>query len=146
MKKILTILLLSFAVFSAKAQVYENNYIVKVGDKAPDFSVNLTDGTIFKLSDNLGKVIVIQFTASWCGVCRKEMPHIEKEVWLPNKENGIVVIALDRDEPKDVIKKYQKQSKVTYPFGIDADAKVFNKYAKENSGITRNVVIDKTGK
>ena len=145
-KTLSTILIISLAFFFAQAQEYKDGYIVKVGDKAPEFSVKLTDGTTFKLSENLGKVVVIQFTASWCGVCLKEMPHIEKEIWLPFKKKGIVVLAMDRDEPDYIVKNYQKRSKVTYPFAIDTDAKVYNKYAVKNSGVTRNVVIDKNGK
>lgn len=53
-------------------------YIVKVGDTAPDFEMKLTDGRKVKLSELKGKVVMLQFTASWCGVCRKEMPFIEK--------------------------------------------------------------------
>ena len=62
-------------------------YIVKVGDTAPDFEMKLTDGRKVKLSELKGKVVMLQFTASWCGVCRKEMPFIEKDIWLkPGKE------------------------------------------------------------
>ena len=49
----------------------DRGYIVKVGDMAPDFEVELTDGSTVKLSDLKGKVVMLQFTASWCGVCRK---------------------------------------------------------------------------
>lgn len=52
----------------------EVGYIVKVGDEAPDFEMTLTDGQKVKLSSLRGKVVMLQFTASWCGVCRKEMP------------------------------------------------------------------------
>ena len=55
----------------------EVGYIVKVGQTAPDFTMTLANGNKVKLSDLRGKVVMLQFTASWCGVCRKEMPYIE---------------------------------------------------------------------
>lgn len=56
-------------------------YIVRVGDIAPELEMELTDGQKVKLSSLRGKVVMLQFTASWCGVCRKEMPFIEKDIW-----------------------------------------------------------------
>ncbi|MBO7239836.1 MAG: redoxin domain-containing protein, partial [Bacteroidaceae bacterium] len=52
----------------AEQVVYENEYIVKVGDVAPDFTLPMTDGSTFTLSEQRGKVVMLQFTAGWCGV------------------------------------------------------------------------------
>ena len=52
----------------------DRQYLVKVGDPAPDFEMTFPNGEKIKLSDLRGKVVMLQFTASWCGVCRKEMP------------------------------------------------------------------------
>jgi peroxiredoxin len=144
MKKITILILFNTLYFSVLAQT--NQFKVKVGDPAPDFSLKLTDGKIFKLSENKGKVIVLQFTASWCGVCTKEMPHIENKIWLPHKSKGIIVLAIDREEPEYTVKNYQKRAPVTYPFAMDLDATIFNKYAEAGTGVTRNVVIDKNGR
>lgn len=122
-------------------------YIVKVGDVAPDFSCTLTDGSQVKLSDLRGKVVMIQFTASWCGVCRKEMPHIEKDIWLKHKDNkDFVLIGIDRDEPLETVVEFGKAVGVTYPLALDPGADIFAKYALRESGITRNVLIDRDGK
>ena len=56
----------------------ENGYIVYEGQACPDFSITLTDGRTLRMSELKGKVVMLQFTASWCSVCRKEMPFIEK--------------------------------------------------------------------
>lgn len=127
--------------------VYENNYLVKVGDIAPDFTLNLTDGTAFKLSENRGKVVMLQFTASWCGVCRKEMPFIERDIWLPNKDNkDFVLVGIDREEPLEDVKKFAESTGVTYPLALDTNADVFASYAERKSGITRNILIDRDGR
>ena len=127
--------------------VYENNYLVKVGDVAPDFTLSLTDGDIFTLSQNRGKVVMLQFTASWCGVCRKEMPFIERDIWLPNKNNkDFVLVGIDREEPLEDVKKFAESTGVTYPLALDSNADVFASYAERKSGITRNILIDRDGR
>ncbi|MBR5512078.1 MAG: TlpA family protein disulfide reductase [Bacteroidaceae bacterium] len=127
--------------------VYENNYLVKVGDVAPDFILSLTDGTEFTLSKNRGKVVMLQFTASWCGVCRKEMPFIERDIWLPNKDNkDFVLLGIDREEPLEDVKKFAESTGITYPMALDSKADVFASYAERKSGITRNILIDRDGR
>ena len=122
-------------------------YIVKVGDVAPDFEMQLTDGTKQKLSDLRGKVVMLQFTASWCGVCRKEMPFIEKDIWLKHKENtNFALIGIDRDEPLETVIEFGKKTGITYPMALDPGADIFAKYADRQAGITRNVLVDKDGK
>jgi len=124
----------------------DTGYIVKTGQTAPDFTLTTTEGKIFKLSENRGKVIMLQFTASWCGVCRKEMPHIENEIWQPLKGKDFVLVGIDRDEPMDVVRAFAKKMNISYPLAPDSAARVFSLYAKKEAGITRNVIIDRDGK
>lgn len=127
--------------------VYENEYLVKVGDTAPDFTLELTDGSAFTLSEQRGKVVMLQFTAGWCGVCRKEMPFIERDIWQRHKDNSdFVLVGIDREETKEQIEAFIKKVGTTYPIAMDTNADVFASYALRNSGITRNVLIDKDGK
>ena len=138
-----------FAAMTVQAQVtpYAAGYIVKVSDTAPDFEMTLTDGQQVKLSSLRGKVVMLQFTASWCGVCRKEMPFIERDIWQKHKDNdGFALYGIDRDEPLERVKAFAKQTKVTYPLGLDPGADIFALYADRKAGITRNVLIDKEGK
>ena len=122
-------------------------YIVRVGDVAPEMELELTDGQKVKLSALRGKVVMLQFTASWCGVCRKEMPFIESDIWQKHKDNaGFALIGIDRDEPVETVKAFAEQTGVTYPLALDPGADHFAKYAERKAGITRNVLIDKEGK
>ena len=122
-------------------------YIVRVGDIAPELEMELTDGQKVKLSDLRGKVVMLQFTASWCGVCRKEMPFIESDIWQKHKANpNFALYGVDRDEPVETVKAFAEKTGVTYPLALDPGADHFAKYAERKAGITRNVLIDKTGK
>ncbi len=122
-------------------------YIVRLGEVAPDFEMELTDGQKVKLSDLRGKVVMLQFTASWCGVCRKEMPFIEKDIWQKHKDNAqFALYGIDRDEPLETVKAFAEKTGVTYPLALDPGADIFAKYADRKAGITRNVLIDKDGK
>lgn len=132
--------------FASCQQKDDRDYIVKVGDIAPDFTAITTQGDTFKLSDNRGKLVMLQFTASWCGVCRKEMPHIENEIWQILKDKEFVLVGIDRDEPLETIVEYASKVGVTYPMALDPGGEIFALYAKKGSGITRNVIVDQNGK
>ena len=124
-----------------------NGYVVFDGDEAPDFTVKLTDGKQVKLSDLRGKLVMLQFTASWCGVCRKEMPFIERDIWQKHKDDpNFVLIGIDRDEPLEKVLGFAEKTGVTYPLGLDPGADIYAKYALRKSGITRNVLIGKDGR
>lgn len=125
----------------------ERGYIVKVGDMAPDFEMTLSNGERVQLSSLRGKVVMLQFTASWCGVCRKEMPYIESDIWAKHKDNtDFALYGIDREEPVEKINELIEKTGVTYPIGLDPEADIFKLYAEEKAGITRNVIIDRDGR
>lgn len=150
MKNIIVVALVLFISMGISAQVDKannNQYLVEVGDYAPDFDMELPSGKVVKLSSLRGKIVMLQFTASWCGVCRKEMPYIEKEIWLKHKSNpDFDLYGIDRDEPANTVLEFAKKTGVTYPIGLDPNGDIFAKYAEREAGITRNVIIDKEGK
>jgi peroxiredoxin len=126
--------------------VYAEGYIVKVGDQAPDFTITEPGGKSYSLKSLRGKVVMLQFTASWCSVCRQEMPFIEKEVWQPGREKGLVLVGIDRDEPETTVVKFRNDIKVSYPLALDPGAGIFAQFAVKEAGVTRNVIIDRNGK
>ncbi len=122
-------------------------YIVKIGQQIPDFSMTTIDGKTVKIADLKGKVVMLQFTASWCGVCRKEMPNIEAEIWKQYKNNPkFALYGIDLDEPVEKVKEFAKQIPVTYPLALDPKGDIFYQFAEKGAGVTRNVIVDKTGK
>ena len=148
-KYLLVVIVITLAYTSVRGQikeVYEQGYVVKTGQKAPDFIINEAGGKSYRLSDLKGKVVLLQFTASWCSVCRQEMPFIEKEIWQRKKSSGIAVIGIDRDEPVEKVLKFQKDIGITYPLALDPGADIFSLFALKEAGVTRNVIIDRSGK
>lgn len=146
-KQLAIILFVMISAFVTAQNPDERGYIVKTGDQAPDFNITLTTGKRIRLSELKGKIIMLQFTASWCSVCRKEMPFIESDIWQQYKNNkNFRLIAIDRDEPLQTVLKFIESTKITYPVGLDPKAAIFARYAQREAGITRNVIIDKTGK
>jgi peroxiredoxin len=146
MKKIFFFFFVIVSIKSFSQQADDRGYFVKVGGKAPrDFVLKCTDGTTHTLNDLRGKVILLQFTASWCSVCRKEMPHLEKDIWEKYKNKGLVMIGVDRNEAMDTVQQFAKDMKITYPLALDPNADIFGKFADKNAGVTRNVLIDKDG-
>lgn len=150
---IFSVLILSTQLFAQITKVPEKNipadygYIVKIGQQLPEFEMTLSDGKTVKTSDLKGKVVMLQFTASWCSVCRKEMPHIEKDIWQKHKNNkNFALYGIDLDEPVDKVKKFAEDIKITYPLALDPGGKIFYTFAEKNAGVTRNVIVDKTGK
>ena len=123
----------------------DRGFKVKVGDLSPEFSLELLDGSILNNKNLLDKVVVLQFTASWCGVCIKEMPHLEEKVWKKFKSEDFVLIGIDLKEEIEVVKDFIKKVGVSYPMAIDEDGSIFESFTTEKAGVTRNIVLNKKG-
>ena len=146
MKNIL--LIASIFAFSIACGTNEDNrgYKVNIGDTCPEFILPLMDGTPISNESLLGKVTVIQFTASWCGVCRKEMPHLESEVWQEFKGEDFILLGVDLKETPEKTKSFIEEMQVTYPIALDTNGYVFEQFTLPKAGVTRNIVLDREGK
>jgi peroxiredoxin len=141
--------LIIFFIFIPLINIAQNNrgYIVEIGDFAPKFTTTTNNDNVFDLDKELGKVIMLQFTASWCSVCIKEMPFIENEIWnLYKDRDDFCLVGVDRGEDIETIEKLINKTKITYPICLDKESKIFELYAEKKAGITRNIIIDKNGK
>lgn len=72
----------------------EKGFYVKIGDTIPNITFVLDDESIVTINDLKRKVVLLQFTASWCGVCREEMPYIENDLWKSTKTKGYMLLEL----------------------------------------------------
>lgn len=123
----------------------ETKSFTKVGDAMPDFSVTEIGGKEFKISALKGKIVYVNFWATWCPPCAQEMPRIEQEIWQPNKESenfAVVLIAREQTE-KDIIPFIEKYN-YTFPVAADPKRAIFDLFG--NVGIPRNYIVGADGK
>ena len=144
-RHLLSVIFISISFIFAQQQADSVGFYVKIGDPSPDFTLTFPNGDSTSFAELKGKVIMLQFTASWCSVCRQEMPYIENDIVQNLKCDDLVVIGIDRDEPIDKVIKFAENMKITYPLALDPGAEIFGLFADKKSGVTRNVIIDRKG-
>lgn len=139
---------LALLVFCAVALIgysQENAEIVKKGQQVPNFTVDAENGKTINISDYKGNVVLINFFATWCGPCRKELPVLQKQVWPKYKDNSkFKLMVIGREHSPEEVAEFKKDMDFTFPMYPDKDRSIYEKFA--NSLIPRNYVIDKTGK
>ena len=134
--------------FKAKAQdgrpTPEQATLVKDGQKAPLFEVQMFDGSTVKLADLKGKVVLLNFWATWCPPCRAELARVEKDIIEKFKGQDFVFIPVSRGEKRETVAAFREKMGYTFPMGLDTDGRVYAEYAQ--TYIPRNFLIGKDGK
>lgn len=138
-------LFISVISFSCAQNELNRGYKVKVGDQLPEITLTMLNGEKWTNKDFENKVVVIQFTGSWCGVCKREMPQLEKRVWQKFKDEDFLLIGVDIKDTKEKAEAFVKLTKVTYPIAHDPEAIIFSQFTLEGAGVTRNIVVNKDG-
>jgi len=143
-KVLLTIIGCFAAVLFAAAQP-DTTTITRVGDKAPVFTCRTIDGKTIDISKLQGKIIMINFFATWCGPCLQELPVLQKNIWDKYKGNdNFQLIILGRQHNETEVRKFVESRKFTMPFAPDPERKIYSLYATQF--IPRNVIIGKDGR
>ena len=112
------------------------------GQPAPAIQAKLLDGTAFNLADEAGKVVIVNMWATWCAPCREEMPALEA-YYREHRDQGLVLVALSMDDPRDEAKVREATRADSVPVGFQRDA-----YLKGYGRIWRlplTFVVDRNG-
>jgi cytochrome c biogenesis protein CcmG/thiol:disulfide interchange protein DsbE len=109
---------------------------------APEFATKLEDGQLFKLADKRGKVVIMNFWASWCGPCRDEAPYLN-QLWVDYKDKGVEFIGVGYlDNPGDA-KAFRTEVGMAYPTAPDDGALVSRAFRVRQ--VPETYLIDKKG-
>lgn len=145
------VIILIFLGLHASIEGGEDDLFLKIGiqpikdsRKAPNFYLKGLNGRKFELKDFKGKVIFLNFWATWCGPCKEEMPSIEK-LYQQFIEKDFVFLTISVDyEGKKPVKEFIEKQRYTFPVLLDPKCKVLDLY--EVKGIPTTIIIDKKGK
>ncbi len=117
--------------------------IIEVGDRAPDFVITTESGKKISRSDFGGKVLVLNFWATWCPPCVEEMPSLN-EFARQVRGDGIVVLAVSIDKNEKIYKAFLQQMGPAFETALDKEANIATDYGTFKWPET--YVIDRTGK
>jgi len=111
-----------------------------IGKPAADFKLRSLDDREVQLASLRGKVVLLDFWATWCGPCRAEMPAIEK---VYRKEKDIAVFGIDIGEDREIVQKFLLEQKIDYPILLAAQTRVQQDYGA--NALPSVVILDKNG-
>jgi peroxiredoxin len=110
---------------------------------APDFTLPSLDGPNLRLQEQRGRVVMINFWATWCGPCRVEMPHLSK-LYEKYRGSGFTVLAVNIDEDPHKAASLAKQLGMRFPVLLDTEKKVSRLY--DLSTMPSTVLVDRDGR
>jgi peroxiredoxin len=115
---------------------------ISEGDLAPDFRLETLDGNQMSLQDQRGKVVLINFWATWCDPCRAEIPDIEA-VYQARRDEGFTVLGVNSHETPGSIAPFAIWMGISYPILIDENGRVEKTYRLV--GLPMSLIVDQEG-
>jgi len=118
--------------------------IVHEGEEAPDFTVEMIDGSTVTLGDLRGKVVLLNFWATWCPPCREELSRVQEQIIDRFAGQEFVFLPVSRGEQRAAVELFRTETGHTFAMGLDPDEKIYKRYVTRF--IPRNVLIDRSGR
>jgi len=109
---------------------------------AEDFTLATPDGNRFRLHDHRGRVVFINFWATWCPPCREEMPAMER-LYQQHRETGFVMVAVSADTNAKNVPAFVKEQKLSFSVALDPQLEVANVYGVR--ALPSSFIVDKNG-
>lgn len=109
----------------------------------PAFTVTDLDGTEINIASLRGKVVLINFWATWCSPCLAELPRLEKQIWQKFKSDDFVMLAIAREQSDEEVAAFKKERGLTFPMASDPTRAIFKLFG--NGGIPRSYVVGRDG-
>ena len=144
MKKYVFLAFFALIAFVVKAQD-ESGDLVKEGQQMPAFTIVNDNGTQVPSSSLKRKVILVNFFATWCPPCQKELAEVQKMLWPKYKDNkDFVLLVIGREHSDADLQKYNEKKGFDFPLYPDKDRAIFGAFAKNL--IPRGYLVGKDGK
>jgi len=120
--------------------------LAEEGRAAPDFLLERADGGTLRLSDLQGSPVLVNFWATWCPPCQREMPELVK-AYEAYKDQGLVIVGVDLQEPDDMVRDFADEYGITFPLVIDRDGELSDVWRLGGpvQGIPTSYFIDAAG-
>ena len=112
------------------------------GERAPDFTLHTFDGQAINLADLRGRVVVVNFWASWCVPCEAEAAELEN-TWQRYREQGVMFLGVDYVDTETAARAFLQEFGVTYPNGPDLQTKISHGYRVRQ--VPETFVVDPSG-
>lgn len=139
---VMTALAAAATIFASSAWAAESMTPLDGKAPAPDFTLPDVDGNAVRLSDFRGKVVIVNFWATWCPPCRFEMPSLQR-AWEKLKDDGGAVIAVHVGGKEDEVWQFMSSYDLSFPIVLDKDSSVIKAWPVK--GLPTTLVVDPEG-